>query len=301
MNVDLDRIAAAAAPTPVRSTFFSDANANSNDGLDESPAPYQQGPGQPPVQGGTPAPTPPASPVVKPKKQQFQTDQTRPFVLPFSAANAGPKSRPRLVPRSIDEASELYKANMRVSTELWQTWKLREEYMEEESGIASAEALAAVTEKAATAEVNKLGGRLSSLAIDEEAGDGGEENEEEEDEEDKMDPLSMLRRLEKSLRMQELEEQDTKKAKVIAQKRADVQRLERVELMYVGCIVLLLFPRLHHLTPLSLYSDRCCLRCRVQSLSFLNCCWQRSLRIQLPLNNNIKLILVMVRCSPLPA
>jgi hypothetical protein len=183
----------------------------------------------------TPAPTPPASPPIKPKKQQFQTDQSRPFVLPFSPANAGPKNRPRLVPQSIDEAGELYKRNMRVSTELWQTWKLREEYMAEESGITSAEAIAAMQEKIISGETNKAGSRLASSVVDERtAGEINEDTLEEEDEEDEMDPLSMLRRLERSLRAEEDAELDNKKSQILAQKRADVQRLERVELLYVS-------------------------------------------------------------------
>lgn len=194
---------------------------------------------QPPVQGGTPAPTPPASPLVRPKKQQFQTDQTRPFVLPFSPANAGPKHRPRLVPQSIDEAGELYRTNMRVSTELWQTWKLREEYIAEESGVTSAEAIAA--EEAERSGVDRLGGRLSALALEQNnvtpaappAAAVVETEEEEDEDEDKMDPLVMLKNMERDLRAQEAAETDDKKRKLLQTQRGDIQRLERIEVLYV--------------------------------------------------------------------
>lgn len=43
-----------------------------------------------------------------------------------------------MVPYSIEEASRLYRNNMYVSLELWQLWRLREEAIHEESGVASA-------------------------------------------------------------------------------------------------------------------------------------------------------------------
>lgn len=52
-----------------------------------------------------------------------------------SAALAQASRAARIVPRSIDEAGALYVRHMRVSTELWQTWKLREEYIADETGI----------------------------------------------------------------------------------------------------------------------------------------------------------------------
>ncbi|KAK4703245.1 hypothetical protein P7C70_g2979, partial [Phenoliferia sp. Uapishka_3] len=231
-SVDLDRISAAAAPIPIRPSFSYHINPNhessgsSSDGLGQ----------QPPVAGGTPAPTPPTSPAPKPKKQQFQTDQTRPFVLPFSPANAGPKDRPpRAVPQSIDEASELYRRNMRISTELWQTWKLREELMADESGILKAEAAAAAAARATVgqnqekrtggrAEAAKISRRMEALSLSDDEDDGSTE--------DSMDPLSMLRALEKKLRAEEGAEEDSKKKKVITQRRGDVQRLERIEVLY---------------------------------------------------------------------
>jgi len=153
----LDRLSAAAAPTPVRPTFSYHVNANHDPSLPSNqpaPAPASWPTQQPP----TPAPSPPPSPApvihlpngstlggpqgngagppAKPKKQQFQTDQTRPFPLPFAPANA---SRGRAVPRAVEEAGELYRANLRVSTELWQAWKVREEFTGEEMGLTRAE------------------------------------------------------------------------------------------------------------------------------------------------------------------
>lgn len=147
----LDRISAAAAPIPVRPTFSYHINANHDPSLPSNiPAPPPANwPGQqhPPTPAPSPPPTPPpiinqpvppgghqlqgVGPPPKPKKQQFQTDQTRPFPLPFAPANA---KRGRAVPRAIEEAGELYRRNLRISTELWQAWKVREEFRSDEMG-----------------------------------------------------------------------------------------------------------------------------------------------------------------------
>ncbi|GAA5862850.1 hypothetical protein JCM8547_006570 [Rhodosporidiobolus lusitaniae] len=166
----LDRLSAAAAPVPVRPTFSYHINANHDPSLPSnhpplpsthpganaagwqpatpapspppSPSPalnpppgggqQQQAPAQNAVGGGPPPPPP-----GKPKKQQFQTDQSRPFPLPFAPANF---IRGRLpVPRAIEEASELYRRNLRVGTEIWQSWKVREEFVGEEMGLSRAE------------------------------------------------------------------------------------------------------------------------------------------------------------------
>ncbi|BGP36956.1 Factor arrest protein 11 [Rhodotorula kratochvilovae] len=157
----LDRLSAAAAPIPVRPTFSYHINANHDPSLPSNqpaPPPPASWPAQQPQQPATPAPSPPPSPApviqlpnggvlggpngggggppAKPKKQQFQTDQTRPFPLPFAPANAG---RGRAVPRAVEEAGELYRANLRVGTELWQAWKVREEFTGEEMGLTRAE------------------------------------------------------------------------------------------------------------------------------------------------------------------
>lgn len=140
----LDRISAAAAPIPVRPTFSYHINANHDPSLPSNiPGPPPANwPQQPPTPAPSPPPTPPPiinqptppgaqGPPIKPKKQQFQTDQTRPFPLPFAPANA---KRGRAVPRAVEEAGELYRRNLRISTELWQAWKVREEFRSDEMG-----------------------------------------------------------------------------------------------------------------------------------------------------------------------
>ncbi|KAE8215069.1 hypothetical protein CF327_g1610 [Tilletia walkeri] len=134
----LEQIASAVAPIPQRrpfglldgpsgsgSTFSGPGGANGGNG-NEGGAPG--GPNQP----GTPAPTPPASP--KPNKQKYQTDQTRPFIFPYSFSVQGP----RMVPFAIEEASRLYRAHMHVSLEMWQMWRIREQCIFEETGVAAA-------------------------------------------------------------------------------------------------------------------------------------------------------------------
>ncbi|ORY85409.1 hypothetical protein BCR35DRAFT_302898 [Leucosporidium creatinivorum] len=268
---NLDRLSAAAAPSPVRPIFSYHINANHDPTSSANGGSNSLPPAGPP-QPATPAPSPPPSPAPKPKKQQFQTDQTKPFVLPFAPANAGPRGGPpRAVPASIDEAGELYRRNMRISTELWQTWKLREEFMADEGGLVKAEKMAAGQQQGqarmgsgsegkgkarsggSTASAGlpvgglrgigsredaaRLSRRMEALAVDDDdeaEGDGGEEGEDddEEDEEDPMDPLTMLRRLERRMRVEEEGEKDEKRKKEARAKRVDVQRLERVEMLY---------------------------------------------------------------------
>ncbi|KAK0556361.1 Factor arrest protein 11 [Tilletia horrida] len=81
---------------------------------------------------GTPAPTPPPSP--KPNKLKFQTDQSRPFVFPYSLSVQGP----RTVPYAIEEAGRLYRTHMHVSLEMWQMWRVREQCIFEETGVGAA-------------------------------------------------------------------------------------------------------------------------------------------------------------------
>jgi hypothetical protein len=88
-------------------------------------APFRPGP-----QPATPAPSPPPSP--KPKKLQYQTDQNRPFLFPFSRVTTRDG---RLVPFAIDEADRLYNKHMYVSLALYQMWQTREDCMTAESGL----------------------------------------------------------------------------------------------------------------------------------------------------------------------
>lgn len=85
-----------------------------------SPPPHMQNPN---MMGGPGGMNPP-----KQKKLQFQTDQTRPFVFPFSRATG-------TVPVAVEEAERLYKKHMHVSLALWQMWEVREACWREESGV----------------------------------------------------------------------------------------------------------------------------------------------------------------------
>jgi hypothetical protein len=118
-DLPFDKIASAVAPLPIRKPNGTQNEANGgNGGMNLMP--------------GTPAPSPPPTP--KANKQKYQTDQTRPFVFPYSTSVQGP----RTVPFSIEEASQLYRDNMYVSLELWQLWRMREELIHDESGVANA-------------------------------------------------------------------------------------------------------------------------------------------------------------------
>ena len=105
--------------------------------------------------------------------------------------------------------------------------------MADESGITRAqkieEALKVEAEtgkgKASREELSNLSKRLSSVHIDDLESDS--------EEDDAMDPLSMLRKLAKSLQTEEDAEVDDKEKKLLAIRRGDVQRLERVEILYV--------------------------------------------------------------------
>lgn len=81
----------------------------------------------------TPAPTPPPSPLPKTKKQQYQTDPTKPFVFPYTRGSAIATSS--LVPFAIQEADRLYAKHSYVSLGLYQLWQEREECLREERGL----------------------------------------------------------------------------------------------------------------------------------------------------------------------
>ncbi|KAG0144411.1 hypothetical protein CROQUDRAFT_660084 [Cronartium quercuum f. sp. fusiforme G11] len=228
----LGRIAAAAAPTPIRpNTMYHPANSS----IPHDPSVHTKAHYNHNLQPGTPAPTPPPSPQQKPKKQQFQTDQTRPFVLPFSPANAKLTSsgHPSLVPRSIDEAGELYRSHLRISTELWQTWKVREEFMADESGLARVEA-AADAKSAKHKDRDPVQGvtnRISTLSIDPNPFDSNHVD----TESSLPDSLQMLVDLEAKIRCDVATAnrlQDHSTSERLKQDVLDVQRLQRVELIY---------------------------------------------------------------------
>ncbi|KDE05127.1 hypothetical protein MVLG_04469 [Microbotryum lychnidis-dioicae p1A1 Lamole] len=288
--IEMERIAAAAAPQPVRPTFSYHLNPNHDPTIpsNQSTSSQQQtftgpGQGQGQSQGGlqnsasaTPAPTPPTSPSPtppKPKKQQYQTDQSKPFVLPFAPSNSGipststiyssstpTKFNSRIVPRSIEEAGQLYATHLRLSTELWQSWKVREEFLYEETGIAQAERLVVKKEKEkdqgdglGKKGLGGLSKRLRDLSglgmgregneLDESAIDGDDEGEEDQafggsrEKEQKNeprapDPLEMLRKMEREVIRLAKEEGDPERRNELEDKSKDLKRLMRVEMLY---------------------------------------------------------------------
>lgn len=131
------KLAQAYSPIPVRHHYEHDDTDVHQQGMAHNQHGHPFHPSQanssfrPGMQPATPAPSPPPSP--KPKKQQFQTDQNRPFLFPFSGRVKYQNAR--LVPFAIDEADKLYSKHMYVSLALWQMWKTREECMTAESGL----------------------------------------------------------------------------------------------------------------------------------------------------------------------
>ncbi|KAK4686751.1 hypothetical protein P7C73_g3374, partial [Tremellales sp. Uapishka_1] len=125
-SVPSEKLAEAIQPLPVRPFYHSTAVPISVSRSPQHPAQSQPLP-------GTPAPSPPPSPLVKAKKQQYQTDPTRPFVFPYSRSSQGAPSS--LVPFAIAEAEGLYHRHAYVSLGLYQTWQTREECLREERGL----------------------------------------------------------------------------------------------------------------------------------------------------------------------
>lgn len=68
-------------------------------------------------------------PPLKPGRQKFQTDQSKPFVLPFASVKKG-----KDVPHGIQEATALYCKHLYINTGAWQTWCVRQEYLNEACG-----------------------------------------------------------------------------------------------------------------------------------------------------------------------
>jgi hypothetical protein len=236
-EIYLARLAAAAAPTPIRpSAMYHPANST----IPHDPSGQIKALPNNNLQPGTPAPSPPPSPQQKLKKQQFQTDQTRPFVLPFSTANAKLSSNgvPSLVPRSIDEAGELYMSHLRISTELWQTWKVREEFMADESGLAKVEACAeANSNKSPDRDpMQNIANRMSSMTMDQPTSFPTNID----DRPPLPDSLQMLIELEERIwcdfaTAEQLNDHET--AQKLKQDALDTRRLQRVELLYVSAQV----------------------------------------------------------------
>ncbi|RSH81541.1 Factor arrest protein 11 [Saitozyma podzolica] len=165
---------------------------------------------------GTPAPSPPPSPAAGPKakKQQFQTDPSRPFVFPYSrSSGVDPTS---LVPFAIAEADKLFHKHAYISLGLLQMWQVREDCLREERGM------------------GRSGLIGFSTAFD--------------DEEDEEEMEAMRREWRYDEEEQScLAQGDKEGARIAREKRAAARRLHRVEIIYrstlpimTSCVVVLL-------------------------------------------------------------
>ncbi|BEJ14883.1 hypothetical protein CspHIS471_0406500 [Cutaneotrichosporon sp. HIS471] len=125
--VSTEALADSIRPLPARPNYHSTEIPSSS----SSPFSPSNHPSMP--QPGTPAPTPPQTPQQRPKKLQFQTDPTRPFVFPYSQSTQGPPAS--LVPYAIEEADQLYNSHLFVSLGLYQLWEAREDCLREERGL----------------------------------------------------------------------------------------------------------------------------------------------------------------------
>jgi hypothetical protein len=149
----------------------------------------------------------------------------------------------------------LFRRDLRVSSEIWQGWKVREEFRSEEMGWGKAEQVERELlkdggngsgdeknrqQKGLSKGLGQLRRRMEELAVargeSEEAIDDGNEEDEDEGEEDPMDPLTVLKNMGRQLKkeQEQLDGDDQKKRKDLEERRADLQRLERVELLYVS-------------------------------------------------------------------
>jgi hypothetical protein len=141
-SISTTKLAEAYNPIPVRHHYHHD-DPDAHSAMMQNGHPSMFHPGGPsgfrPIpQAATPAPSPPPSP--KPTKKMYQTDQTRPFLFPFSSGEKRMYNRydardGAMVPFAIDEAERLYKKHMYISLSLWQMWRTREECMMSESGL----------------------------------------------------------------------------------------------------------------------------------------------------------------------
>jgi len=217
------KLAEALAPIPVRHHY------NHHDENDEAANSILAATGYlPPMgqnpQAGTPAPTPPPSP--KPKKQQYQTDQTKPFIFPFSSHTRISRT---LVPYAIDEADQLYAKHMHVSLALFQMWRTREDFILDESGLKELPRYDNVDAALRRYSVVVNNASTGAVADDED--------------EDGVETLPDLKRLEEAIAQSEkvvkVAEASGNRVEIKkAQERmGDLQRLRRVEIIYVSAPV----------------------------------------------------------------
>lgn len=236
------KLAEALAPIRVRHHY------NHHDDNDEAAnsilAANGYAPNRPPMgqnpQTATPAPSPPPSP--KPKKQQYQTDQTKPFIFPVSSHSRLSKT---LVPYAIDEADQLYAKHMHVSLALFQMWRTREDFVLDESGLkemprddnvdAALRRYSVVNPTSTAAAANSYNNSYSYS--------GHEEDEVDAD--DAVETLPDLKRLDEAIaqneRVVKAAEASGNRAEIkkAQERKEDLQRLRRVEIIYVSAALLL--------------------------------------------------------------
>lgn len=137
MPIPSEKLSDGIKPLPPRTNYHTTdlpASQFMNQGLRD---PMASTPAHPPATlpglPGTPAPSPPPSPIQRQKKQQYQTDPTKPFLFPYSRSSVNATTS--LVPFAIQEADKLYSKHSYVSLGLWQLWQEREECLREERGL----------------------------------------------------------------------------------------------------------------------------------------------------------------------
>lgn len=146
--------------------------------------------------------------------------------MPFSRANASTTSL-SAVPRAINEAAQLFKQNVMLSTELWQTWKVREELLEDETGVRTVNN---DFQNLVLSDDNHF--RNAAVMIPNDPSTAHQEQNE-------RDSLKMLQQLEQQFRDEASDTSlDSKERNRLLTKANDVQRLQRVELFYVSFLML---------------------------------------------------------------
>ncbi|CAK9786148.1 N1221-domain-containing protein [Cutaneotrichosporon oleaginosum] len=194
--VSTESLAESIKPLPARPNYHSTEIPASHSNQAGSMSPTHSSMPQP----GTPAPTPPQTPQQRPKKLQYQTDPTRPFVFPYSQSLQGlPTS---LVPYAIEEADKLYNSHLFVSLGLYQLWEAREECLREERGLGRSGLIG-----------------FSSLRLDDDEDEAAEE--------------AMRRDWQFGEEEMKAEAKgDIEGVKLAKEKRAAARRLHRVEILY---------------------------------------------------------------------
>lgn len=234
-KVSTAELAQACFPIPIRHHYHHSDDSDHQNGLPinatgampfvpHHPNP-QYAPNQVP-QPLTPAPSPP--PTGK-KKQQYQTDQTRPFLFPFSQSRLTSKNAP-LVPFAIDEADRLYHKHMHVSLALSQMWRTREECMASESGL---EHMPGSSNTSDAFNLPNADNDLKSVHAQLNPSSSIEEDDLAQDLPDVVALNTALAFADASIKLAEIKGERTEKRKA-RERKEDLMRLKRVEQVYVS-------------------------------------------------------------------